>query len=437
MVVRDYRKNHFTRCIHDISNTQFRSKFECELSKMEGRSGLGVISDNEDQPLLIGSHHGIYAIATVGKLHNLEYLVREAMASGALHFSEMSRIGFNPTEIVASLINCGNTILDGIAQAQWEIEGSCSMLLLTEKGIYAARDKLGRTPLSIGQKRGAYAVTFESCAFHNLGYEKIYSLGPGEVILLTPDGLEQVSPPGERMQICSFLWIYYGYPASEYEEVNVEAARYRCGKALAKADRVDVDFVAGIPDSGIGHAVGYATEAKIPYQRPFVKYTPTWPRSFMPQEQKVRDLVAQMKLIPISDLIKGNRLLFCEDSVVRGTQFRNLTSQLFELGAKEVHLRPACPPLLHSCKFLNFSQSRSELDLAARRAIRLLNSGGDNRLEEYADPISPLHSVMVEQIRSDLGLTTLKYQTIGDMVEAIGLPEEKLCTYCWNGREYG
>jgi amidophosphoribosyltransferase len=342
----------------------------------------------------------------------------------------------NPTELVAILINQGATFAEGIAIAQQAIVGSCSLLLLTDQGLYAARDRFGRTPIIVGQKQGALAVTMETCAFPNLDYEPVRELGPGEVLRLTPDGVEQVALPGNRCQICSFLWVYYGYPASSYEGVNVEDARHRCGAALARRDHVEVDAVAGVPDSGTSHGIGYAIERKLPFRRPFVKYTPTWPRSFMPQDQTTRDLVARMKLIPIKELIQGQRLLFCEDSIVRGTQLKDTVQRLYDYGAKEVHMRPACPPLVHGCKFLNFSRSRSDLDLAGRRAIKELE-GNDApaTLPEYADPNSAKYCAMVERIRQRLGLTTLQYQQLDDLVAAIGLRKEHLCTYCWDGQE--
>ena len=430
-------RNHdgFQRFIHDITNAQFRGKFEDDLPKLNGTMGIGVISDYEDQPLIIGSHHGVYSIVTVGKLDNLEDLAATAHKKPGAHFVEMTGNQVNPTELVAHLIDQGQSFEEGIQFAQAAIQGSCSILLLTDHGVYAARDSLGRTPVIIGEKDGAFAVTLETCALPNLGYEVSRYLGPGEIVRITPDGVEQLVPPGDQMQICAFLWVYYGYPASSYEGINVEATRYRCGEFLAKRDDQKVDVVAGVPDSGIGHAIGYANAAGVPYRRPFVKYTPTWPRSFMPQDQRVRDLVARMKLIPIRDLIEGNRLLFCEDSIVRGTQLKDIISRLFNYGAKEVHMRPACPPLVFSCKFLNFSRSRSELDLAGRRAIQELIGDGPQHLEEHADPDSDRYCAMVESIRSRLGLTTLQYQRLDDLVTAIGLPPEKVCTYCWNGNE--
>ncbi|MCJ7543500.1 MAG: amidophosphoribosyltransferase [Phycisphaerae bacterium] len=424
-----------TRIIHNISNAQFRSKFEDELGQLHGSQGIGVISDTEDQPLIIGSHLGTYAIVTVGAVKNADALARQAFGKRATHFSEMSGGQINPTELVATLINQAASFEDGIAAAQGAIEGSCSMLLLTGGGIYAARDALGRTPVILGRKEGAWAVTLETCAFPNLGYETVCCLGPGEVVLLTAEGMEQKCPPGPRMQICTFLWVYFGYPASSYEGINVEAARNRCGATLARKDDVKVDMVAGIPDSGTGHAIGYADQAHLPYRRPFVKYTPTWERSFMPQDQQVRDLIARMKLIPIREIIEGKRLLFCEDSIVRGTQLRDTIRRLYDFGAKEVHMRPACPPLAFACKFLNFSQSKSQLDLAARKAIKQLEGSDDSHLEEYANPSSQRYCAMTDAIRKTLNLTTLRYQRLEDLIEAIGLPKSKLCTYCWDGRE--
>ena len=394
-----------------------------------------MISDYEDQPLIIGSHLGTYAIVTVGVVKNAEELTKKAFQKRTTHFSEMSGEEINPTEIIATLINEEATFEAGIQKAQAAIEGSASILLLTDHGIYASRDRLGRTPVILGKKDGSYAVTMETCAFPNLGYEVTRDLGPGEIVRITPEGVEQRRPPQQRMQICAFLWVYYGYPASSYEGINVEDARNRCGAALARKDHVQVDMVAGIPDSGVGHAIGYASEAKIPYRRPFVKYTPTWPRSFMPQDQGIRDLVARMKLIPVREIIRDKKLLFCEDSIVRGTQLQDTIKRLFDSGAKEVHMRPACPPLLFGCKFLNFSRSRSELDLAGRRAVKELEGEDGKDLQTYAQSDSEKHCAMVESIRKRLGLTTLKYQRIEDLIEAIGLPAEKVCTYCWTGKE--
>ncbi|MBN2024297.1 MAG: amidophosphoribosyltransferase [Pirellulales bacterium] len=420
------------RVIKDITNAQFRSKIEDDLAQMSGPIGIGVISDYEDQPLIIGSHLGTYALATVGRIDNLDALSAAVFNSRSAHFSEMSGNAVNPTELVATLINQESTFEDGIRRAQQVIEGSCSLLLLTGDCLYAARDRLGRTPLVIGRGADGYAVTLETCALPNLGYALERYLGPGEIARVTAEGAETLAGPGEAMQICAFLWVYYGYPASHYEGINVEVVRNRCGAALARADRCEVDLVAGIPDSGTGHAIGYANAAGVPYGRPFVKYTPTWPRSFMPQDQRVRDLVARMKLIPIPELIRDRRLLFCEDSIVRGTQLRDTIRRLYDCGAKEVHMRPACPPLVFGCKFLNFSRSKSVLDLAARKAIKELGDGED-QLAEYAESGSDRHAAMTQRVRQSLEITSLQYQTLGDLVSAIGLPKEKLCTYCWDG----
>jgi amidophosphoribosyltransferase len=369
---------------------------------------------------------------TVGRINNIGALVNEAFENHEAHFSEMGEGAINPTELTATLINRGRTFADGIRQAQEAIDGSCSLLLLTADGVYASRDRFGRTPLTLGEKEGAYCVSLESCAFPNLGYRFHSDLGPGEIVHLTPDGIEQKAPPGKTLRICGFLWVYYGYPASTYEGMNVEFMRYRSGAALARHDDIDVDVVAGIPDSGTAHAIGYANEAGLPYCRPFVKYTPTWPRSFMPQNQEMRDLVARMKLIPVRELIEGRRLLFCEDSIVRGTQLKETIRLLFDHGAREVHMRPACPPLIYGCRFLNFSRSRSEFDLAGRRAIRELEGNEGEPSVEYADINSEKYAAMVNQVRTRLNLTTLKYQRLEDMLGAIGLPKEKVCTYCWD-----
>jgi amidophosphoribosyltransferase len=425
----------FIRFIHNIENAQFRSKFETDLDNLYGNMGIGVISDYDDQPLLIRSHLGNYAIVTVGLIQNADELVKNAFKQKKIHFSDMSGGAVNPTELVSTLINQESTFADGIQNAQTAIEGSCSLLVLTEEGIYAARDKLGRTPVVLGEKKGSFAATLETCAFPNLEYKVNKYLGPGEIVFLTHDGIEQIKPPEEKLQICGFLWVYYGYPASSYEGINVESVRNRCGAKLAQRDTIKVDFVAGIPDSGIGHGLGYASESDIPFKRPFVKYTPTWPRSFMPQDQSVRDLVAKMKLIPIREFIEGKRVLFCEDSIVRGTQLKDTIQRLYEVGAMEVHMRPACPPLVYACKFLNFSRSKSELDLAARKAISELEGEHIKDLSEYAREDTEKYRAMVERIRLRLNLTTLSYQRLKDLVEAIGLPKERLCTYCWDGAE--
>ena len=423
----------FARFIHNIENAQFRSKFEDDIPKLAGNMGIGCISDTEDQPLIISSQLGTFAIVTVGRINNIKELVDDAFGKHETHFSEMSDGEINPTELTATLINRNGSFVRGIREAQETIDGSCSLLLLTKEGVYAARDRFGRTPLVIGEKKGAYCVSLESCTFPNLGYRCEHELGPGEIVLLTPDGIEQKAPPGGTLRICGFLWVYYGYPASSYEGMNVEVMRYRSGQALARRADIEIDIIAGVPDSGTAHAIGYANEAGIPYCRPFVKYTPTWPRSFMPQDQSVRDLVARMKLIPIRELIEGKRLLFCEDSIVRGTQLKETIQLLYDHGAKEVHMRPACPPLIYSCKYLNFSRSRSELDLAGRRAIRELEGQDGEPAAEYADSNSALYQAMVNQVRTRLNLTTLKYQKISDMLGAIGLPKKKVCTYCWDG----
>jgi len=425
----------FSRSIHNIENDYFRSKFESDMPKLPGNKGIGIISDHDPQPLIISSHLGTFAIVTVCKINNIDELAAKAFQS-KLHFSEMSGGETSPTELVAMLISKNATFEDGIQHAQQSIKGSCSLLLLTEDGIYAARDKLGRTPIVIGKKNGAYSASSESCAFTNLGYEIDRYMEPGEIVLMTPDGYEQRKKPNDKMQICSFLWVYYGYPASNYEGINVEVVRNSCGRALAKNDEVEIDFVAGIPDSGIGHAIGYANERGIPYMRPFVKYTPTWPRSFMPQNQSIRDLVAKMKLIPIRNLIEGQRVLFCEDSIVRGTQLKDNVQILYDYGAKEVHMRPACPTLTYPCEFLNFSTSRATTDLAGRSAIEQLEGADDQFLEDYATDGTEKNCAMIDQIRQRLRLTSLKYQRLEDLVEAIGLPKEKLCTHCWDGSSY-
>jgi len=425
----------FTRTIHNIENNYFRSKFEDDLAQLTGQSGIGIISDNDPQPLIIGSHLGKFGIVTVGKINNMEELAAKAFQNKR-HFTEMSGGELNPTELVAMLICQEESFKAGIQRAQEVIQGSCSMLLLTENGIIAARDRLGRTPIAIGRKEGAYAVSSETCAFPNIGFKEDRDLGPGEAVFLSADGHEQIKAPEEKMQICSFLWVYYGYPASSYEGINVESVRYRCGSALGKEDTVEIDFVAGIPDSGIGHAIGYANERKIPYLRPFVKYTPTWPRSFMPQNQAMRDLVARMKLIPIRSLIEGKRILFCEDSIVRGTQLQDNIQILFDYGASEIHMRPACPTLIYPCDFLNFSTSRSTLDLAGRKAITELEGTDETHLDAYAMSGSDENKQMVDRIRQRLRLSTLQYQRLENLVEAIGLTKEKLCTHCWDGSSH-
>ena len=425
----------FRHAIHNIENRYFRSKFESELERFRGNSGIGVISDTDPQPLIAGSHLGTFGIVTVGKINNLNDLVNQAFGRRRSFFTTAGG-AVCPTEMVAKLICAEENFEDGIRRAQTAIQGSMSVVLLTEKGIYAARDRLGRTPLVVGRRAGALAVSSESCAFPNLGFETERFLGPGEILLLTADGCEQRGAPGPLMQICSFLWVYYGYPASDYEGINVESARNACGAALARNDDVAVDSVSGIPDSGIGHAIGYANERGLPYRRPFVKYTPTWPRSFMPQNQQLRDLVAKMKLIPVRKLIEGKRLLFCEDSIVRGTQLKDTIQILFDCGAREVHMRPACPTLIYPCEFLNFSTSRSTLDLVGRKVIHELAGAGEGDLQSFARAGSERNLTMVDEVRRRLRLTTLKYQRLEDLVNAIGLPKETLCTHCWDGSSF-
>ena len=423
------------RSIHNIENNYFRTKFEPELAGFHGGNGIGVISDTDPQPIFMASHLGTFGVVTVGKINNIEALVRRAF-DRRRYFSDTTGGAINPTEVMANLICEQENFEDGIRSAQEAIQGSCSLLVLTETGIYAGRDRLGRTPLAIGRRNGALAVSSETCAFPNLGFDTIKFLGPGEIVFMTPEGYETRVPAGAAMQICAFLWVYYGYPASEYEGINVEDARNRCGAALAAGDDVEIDNVAGIPDSGIGHAVGYATARQIPYRRPFVKYTPTWPRSFMPQNQEMRDLVARMKLIPIRKLIEGKRLLFCEDSIVRGTQLQDTIQVLYDCGAREVHMRPACPVLIYPCEFINFSTSRSILDLAGRKAIYELEGGEPADLSVYARAGTAQNLSMIDGIRRRLKLTTLKYQRLDDLVAAIGLPKEKVCTHCWDESSY-
>jgi amidophosphoribosyltransferase len=421
--------------IKNIENSYFRTKLEPEIPDLHGRKGIGVISDTDSQPLIIGSHLGTFAIATVGKITNLSELAQKAFEK-KINFSESGENQLNPTELVAMLISRGDTFEDGIANAQAAIKGSCSILLLTEKGIYAARDRLGRTPIVLGKKANAHAATFDTSAFFNLGYKIEKYLGPGEIVLFDAHGYEQIQKPGKDMQVCSFLWVYYGYPASSYENINVEEVRYRCGRALAKGDDVLVDAVSGIPDSGIGHALGYAGERNVPYCRPIVKYTPTWPRSFMPQNQETRDLVARMKLIPIRELIAGKRLLFCDDSIVRGTQLKDNIQILFDAGAREIHMRIACPTLIFPCEFLNFSTSRSTLALIGRKIIHEIEGPDFQDIKKYAVSGSSENLAMVERVRRRLNVTSLKYQALEDMVAAIGLPGEQLCTHCFDGTSH-
>lgn len=425
----------FNRAIHNIENSPFRTKFEHEISRMSGCMGIGCISDMEAQPLLVKSRHGSYAITTVGRINNSRQLAEDILSMSGTHFLEMSGGDINPTELVASMINQCDSIPEGIRLVQNSIQGSMTMLIMTSSGIYAARDKMGRTPCVIGLKEDAYCASFESFAYLNLGYSDYKELGPGEIVHMTADKVETISPPRETMKICSFLWIYYGYPTSSYEGMNVEEVRYRCGERMASRDRVDADLVAGVPDSGTAHAIGYANRSGIPFARPFIKYTPTWPRSFMPQEQGMRNLIARMKIIPIDSLIRKKKLLLIDDSIVRGTQLRETTEFLYQCGAEEVHIRPACPPLIFGCPYLNFSRARSNLDLITRRVIQ--EREGDNadaKLAEYADPENENYSQMIEGIRNKLNFTSLKYNRLDDMVEAIGIDPDKLCTHCWNGK---
>ncbi|MBR0381694.1 MAG: amidophosphoribosyltransferase [Eubacterium sp.] len=433
-----YGKEGFQRAIHNIENSPFRTKFEKDIEGMEGGLGIGCISDFEPQPLLVQSHLGSFAIVTVGKINNTEELLELVYANGNTHFQEMSHGMINATELVASLICKQSSIPEGIRYVQNIIDGSMTMLLMTGEGLYAARDRLGRTPLVIGKNDHGFCVSFESFAYFNLGYRDYREIGPGEIDFITPDGVEVLEKAGEEMRICSFLWVYYGYPNSSYEGVNVEEMRYRCGAMLAKRDgnSVSPDVVAGVPDSGIAHAIGYANESGIPFARPFIKYTPTWPRSFMPTMQAQRDLIARMKLVPVKALIENKKLLLIDDSIVRGTQLRETTEFLYQSGAKEVHVRPACPPLLYGCKFLNFSRSKSDMDLIARRVIR--DREGDvseEVLAEYADPNSERYDGMVRDICKQQNFTTLRYHRLDDLNESIGISPCKLCTYCFDGKE--
>ncbi|TAL80169.1 MAG: amidophosphoribosyltransferase [Bacteroidetes bacterium] len=424
----------FRRSIHNLENSYFRTKFEDELKEFNGNSGLGVISDTDPQPILFNSHLGRFAIVTVSRLVNLSDL-EDMFLQNKKHFTENFEGSINPTEVVANLICEKDSFVKGIENVFDNIKGSCSILLLTDNGIIAARDKLGRTPVVIGRKENAYAAASESCSFPNTGFEPDYFLGPGEIVHVTAGGISQLKKPGEKMQICAFLWVYYGYPPSYYEGINVEECRNRCGASLARKDNVVADFVGGIPDSGVGHAVGYGNEKMIPYKRAYSKYTPTWPRSFMPQNQGQRDLVAKMKLIPNKAIIEGKKMVFLDDSIVRGTQLKDNTIDLRKSGAAEVHMRIACPPLLFACNFLNFSESRSILELAGRKAISQL--GGDEKdLSEYSNPDSLKYAKMVQQIAKNLDLDSLIYQRLDDLVTAIGLPKEKLCTHCWDGTSY-
>jgi len=433
------KESGFDRSIHNIENSPFRTKFDKEVSEMHGQLGIGCISDYEPQPLIIRSHHGTYAIVTVGRINNTQQLVDGIFSLGHSHFMEMSGGDINQTELVATLINQKENLIEGIRYAQEAIDGSMSLLLLTPRGILAARDKLGRTPVVIGEKKGAHCASFESFAYLNLGYTQERELGPGEITAITPDGVETLSQPGSKMKICTFLWVYYGYPTSSYEGVNVEEMRYNCGSILAKRDSfpdAPPDNVAGVPDSGTAHAVGYANASGIPFSRPFIKYTPTWPRSFMPTIQSRRNLIAHMKLIPVHKLIEGRSLLLIDDSIVRGTQLRETTEFLYKSGAREVHVRPACPPPMFGCKYLNFTRSASLDDLISRRIIaELEGTNQPENLDNYYDPDTAEYQAMVDTICKKLNFTSLRYHRLDDMVKSVGLPKCKLCTYCWNGKE--
>ena len=431
----------FNRSIHNIENSPFRSKFEEDLEEMSGKMGIGSISDGDPQPLTVRSRQGDYAITTVGRINNKEELVAELLKDRAGQFMSMSGGGINNTELVAALVSTGKDIVDGIKIAQSKIDGSMTMLILTEDGLYAARDKYGRTPLIIGEKDGAYCAASESFAFINVGYRYKRELGPAEVAFITADGEKTVADPQKEMKICAFLWTYFGYTTSIYEGRNVELMRNRNGELLAQRDGdLDVDYVAGVPDSGTAHALGYANQSRTPYSRPLIKYTPTWPRSFMPQNQKARDRIAKMKLVPVFQIIKDKKFVLIDDSIVRGTQLSQTVSYLIENGAKEIHVRSACPPIMYGCKFLNFSRSVSDLELITRRVIRDLEGiEADDitpeLLKEYADGSTEKHAAMVDEIRKRLKFDSLRFQNLEDTVEAIGVDKCKLCTYCWDGRE--
>ncbi len=434
-----YGEDGFNRAIHNIENSPFRTKFDRDVGEMKGNLGIGCISDFEPQPLLICSKLGSFAITTVGKVNNYDDLLSQLYNNTHSHFQEMTNGQVNVTELIAALICEKDSIVEGIEYVQDIVEGSMTLLLMTKDGIYAARDRYGRTPLVVGHKEDAYCVSFESHAYINLGYTDYKELGPSEIAYITPEGIETLRASREEMKICSFLWVYYGYPTSSYEGVNVEEMRYKCGSMLAKrdGDSVHPDVVAGVPDSGIAHAIGYANESGIPYARPFIKYTPTWPRSFMPTNQNQRNLIARMKLIPVQALIENKKLLLIDDSIVRGTQLRETTEFLYNSGAKEVHVRPACPPLLYGCKYLNFSRSKTEMELITRQMIRKREGDGcpQEVLDEYADPCSCKYTQMLEDIRQQQNFTTLRYHRLDDLLASIGIEPCKVCTYCFNGKE--
>ena len=432
-----FGENGFARAIHNIENSPFRTKFDKEVDHLHGNYGIGCISDYEAQPLIIRSHHGTYSLTTVGKINNTEELIQLLFDSGNVHFQEMSSGEVNATELVAALINMKGNLIEGIKFVQDCVDGSLSLLLLNQAGIYCARDKKGRTPIVIGNKPEGFCASFEDFAFKNLGYKHYKELGPGEIAVITDKNCVTLVNPSDEMKICTFLWVYYGYPSASYEGISVEQMRYNNGAAMAKRDNVDIDIVAGVPDSGTAHAVGYANESGVPFSRPFIKYTPTWPRSFMPTIQEKRNLIAKMKMIAVDDLIKDKSILLIDDSIVRGTQLRETTEYLYDSGAKAVHIRPACPPLLYGCKYLNFSRSNSEMELIARRVIERLENGNvtDEVLKEYANPDSEKYAAMNEEIRKELNFTSLQFARLDDMLEATGLDKCKLCTYCWDGNE--
>ena len=422
----------FNRSIHNLESSYFRSRFESELSKFKGNSGVGIISDTDPQPIFMNTHLGRFALVTVAKVNNISELEKELIDKGC-HFSELSSGDINQTELIALLIAQCDNFVDGIENVYNKIKGSCSMVLLTDDGLIAARDKWGRTPVMIGKKENAYAVSSEPCSFPNLGYELEYNVGPGEIVKLTATEMTQLRKPNKEMQVCSFLWVYYGYPVSDYEGINVDTARYDSGMRMSKKDDVEADYVSGIPDSGIGMAMGYAEGKGIPYRRAIVKYTPTWPRSFTPANQAVRDLVAKMKLIPNKAVLKDKRVIFCDDSIVRGTQLRDNVNILYGYGAKEVHMRIGCPPILHSCPFLGFSASKSPLELIARRIIQEFEGDDPKNLDQYATTGTPEYTKMVDEIRTRLNITTLKFNTVEDLIASIGLAKESVCTHCYNG----
>jgi amidophosphoribosyltransferase len=428
------KEDGFRRSIHSLEDGYFRSKFEPDLKHFRGNIGLGIISDTDPQPILFNSHMGRFAITTVCRMLNIEELERYFL-NKRNHFTENFQGNVNPTEVVANLVCEEDNFVSGIERVFEQVKGSCTLMILTPDRIIAARDKLGRTPAIIGRKEGSYAIATESCSFPNTGFEIEYCLGPGEIAEITADGYNVLKPAGEKMQVCAFLWVYYGYPPSYYEGINVDEVRYRCGACLARRDSVEADFVCGIPDSGVGHAIGYGNEKGLPYKRAYSKYTPTWPRSFMPQNQDMRELVARMKLIPNRAMIEGRKMVLLDDSIVRGTQLKDNTADLRNAGAREVHMRIACPPLTFPCNFLNFSQSRSTMELATRKAIKQLE-GEERNLEQYANPSTEQYKAMIDQIAKNLGIDSLIYQDLGDLVEAIGLPKERLCTHCWDGSSY-